>query len=162
MGDLLGGDFDMVQKDNPYRYLDKLLAHKTDLFSFLPTTLEDPVRGQIRSPALRPNQHVFWMRSARSRQAAAWLQPGQTLRLRSSSDRVDRHPGLPLAYEVMPGNTSDKTALRDFLQRIEAQYGKAGRTWVMDRGIPDRGGAGRDAGSGDTDALPGRHAARTT
>jgi transposase len=36
----------------------------------------------------------------------------------------------------MPGNTSDKTTLRDFLQRIEAQYGKAGRTWVMDRGIP--------------------------
>ena len=44
--------------------------------------------------------------------------------------------GLPLAYEVMPGNTSDKTTLRDFLKRIEAQYGKAGRTWVMDRGIP--------------------------
>ena len=44
--------------------------------------------------------------------------------------------GLPLAYEVMAGNTSDKTTLRDFLQRIEAQYGKAGRTWVMDRGIP--------------------------
>jgi len=36
----------------------------------------------------------------------------------------------------MPGNTSDKTTLRDFLKRIEAQYGKAGRTWVMDRGIP--------------------------
>ena len=44
--------------------------------------------------------------------------------------------GLPLAYEVMPGNTSDKTTLRGFLQRIEAQYGKAGRTWVMDRAIP--------------------------
>ena len=44
--------------------------------------------------------------------------------------------GLPLAYEVMPGNASDKTTLRDFLQRIEAQYGRAGRTWVMDRGIP--------------------------
>ena len=44
--------------------------------------------------------------------------------------------GLPLAYEVMAGNTSDKTTLRDFLKRIEAQYGKAGRTWVMDRGIP--------------------------
>jgi transposase len=36
----------------------------------------------------------------------------------------------------MPGNTSDKTTLRDFLARIEAQYGKADRTWVMDRGIP--------------------------
>ena len=44
--------------------------------------------------------------------------------------------GLPLVYEVMAGNTSDKTTLRDFLQRIEAQYGKARRTWVMDRGIP--------------------------
>jgi transposase len=44
--------------------------------------------------------------------------------------------GFPLAYEVMPGNTSDKTTLHDFLARIEAQYGKARRTWVMDRGIP--------------------------
>lgn len=44
--------------------------------------------------------------------------------------------GLPLAYEVLPGNTADKTTLRDFLERIEAQYGKARRVWVMDRGIP--------------------------
>src|SRR5438132_1308508 len=44
--------------------------------------------------------------------------------------------GFPLTYEVMPGNTSDKTTLGDFLRRIEVQYGKAGRTWVMDRGIP--------------------------
>jgi transposase len=44
--------------------------------------------------------------------------------------------GFPLAYEVMDGNTSDKTTLRAFLAKIEAQYGKAQRTWVMDRGIP--------------------------
>src|SRR4029077_12296586 len=44
--------------------------------------------------------------------------------------------GFPLGYEVMPGNTSDKTTLRDMLQKIEAQYGKANRVWVMDRGIP--------------------------
>jgi transposase len=44
--------------------------------------------------------------------------------------------GLPLAYEVMAGNTSDKTTLRDFLPRIEARYGKAGLIWVTDRGIP--------------------------
>jgi transposase len=44
--------------------------------------------------------------------------------------------GLPLAYEVMPGNTNDSTTLRGFLDRIEHQYGKARRTWVMDRGIP--------------------------
>ena len=44
--------------------------------------------------------------------------------------------GLPLAYEILPGNTSDKTTLRDFLERIERQYGKARRAWLMDRGIP--------------------------
>ena len=44
--------------------------------------------------------------------------------------------GFPLAYEVMAGNTADKTTLRDFIRRIETQYGKAERTWVMDRGIP--------------------------
>ena len=34
------------------------------------------------------------------------------------------------------GNTSDKTTLRAFLAKIEKQYGKARRVWVMDRGIP--------------------------
>jgi transposase len=44
--------------------------------------------------------------------------------------------GLPLAYEVLAGNTSDRKTLRGFLEKIEAQYGKASRIWVMDRGIP--------------------------
>jgi transposase len=44
--------------------------------------------------------------------------------------------GLPLAYEVLPGNTADCTTLRMFLARIEQQYGRARRVWVMDRGIP--------------------------
>jgi transposase len=43
--------------------------------------------------------------------------------------------GFPLAYEVLAGNTADKTTLKDFLARIERQYGKAQRTWLMDRGI---------------------------
>ena len=44
--------------------------------------------------------------------------------------------GFPLAYEVLAGNTADCTTLRGFLERIEHTYGKAKRTWVMDRGIP--------------------------
>ena len=44
--------------------------------------------------------------------------------------------GFPLGYEVLPGNTADSTTLRDMLRKIEAQYGKANRIWVMDRGIP--------------------------
>jgi transposase len=44
--------------------------------------------------------------------------------------------GFPLAYEVLPGNTADNTTLRDFLARIERQYGKARRIWLCDRGVP--------------------------
>jgi transposase len=44
--------------------------------------------------------------------------------------------GLPLAYEALDGNTSDKTTLRSFLDKIERLYGKARRIWLMDRGIP--------------------------
>lgn len=44
--------------------------------------------------------------------------------------------GFPLAYEVLAGNTADNTTLKDFLARIERQYGKARRIWLMDRGIP--------------------------
>src|SRR6516164_6806016 len=44
--------------------------------------------------------------------------------------------GFPLGYEVLAGNTADCTTLRDMLRKIEAQYGKANRVWVMDRGIP--------------------------
>ncbi len=44
--------------------------------------------------------------------------------------------GLPIGYKVMRGNTSDKTTLRETLKKITDQYGKEGRTWIMDRGIP--------------------------
>ena len=32
--------------------------------------------------------------------------------------------GLPLAYEVLAGNSRDCTTLKDFLARVERQYGK--------------------------------------
>jgi transposase len=44
--------------------------------------------------------------------------------------------GLPLAYEVRPGNPADCKTLRTFLDKTEQQYGRARRVWVMERGIP--------------------------
>jgi len=41
-----------------------------------------------------------------------------------------------MAYEVLAGNTADSKTLRMFLSKIELQYGKARRVWVMDRGVP--------------------------
>ncbi len=44
--------------------------------------------------------------------------------------------GFPLAYEVMPGNTADKTTLRGFLEKIQTRFGKARRIWINPLPMP--------------------------
>src|SRR3984893_14025711 len=77
------------------------------------------------------------MRSARRWHAEIWLQPRQAFRLRASRDRADRHAGwfsIGLRSHGRQDLGQDDT--EEFLAKIEKQYGKAKRTWVMDRGIP--------------------------
>jgi len=137
IGDLLGEDFALAQKDTLYRCLDKLLAHKSELFSFLRQRWQ--MLFQADFEVLLYDLTSTYFESV----------PPETGKRRFGHSRDHRSDcvqvvialivtpeGFPLAYEVMPGNTSDKTTLHDFLQRIERQYGKARRTWVMDRGIP--------------------------
>jgi hypothetical protein len=38
---------------------------------------------------------------------------------------------FPLAYEVMNGNRSERTTLRDFLKKIEKTHGRARLVWMM-------------------------------
>ena len=137
MGDLLGEDFDLAQKDNLYRCLDKLLAHKTELFSFLQQRWETLFEAEFEVLLYDLTSTYFECDPPE----AGKRRYGYSRDKRSDCVQVVialivTPDGLPLAYEVMAGNTSDKTTLRDFLRRIEAQYGKAERTWVMDRGIP--------------------------
>ena len=69
--------------------------------------------------------------------------------------------GLPLAYEVLPGNTADSKTLRMFLGKIEQQYGKARRVWVMDRGVPTEAVSGRNARQRSAGAVSGGNAQGT-
>jgi transposase len=43
--------------------------------------------------------------------------------------------GYPLGYEVFDGNRVDVTTVEEIVEKIEHQYGQAGRVWVMDRGM---------------------------
>lgn len=43
--------------------------------------------------------------------------------------------GLPLGYEVFDGNRADVTTVEDIVKKMESQYGRANRIWVMDRGM---------------------------
>lgn len=43
--------------------------------------------------------------------------------------------GYPLGYELFDGNRIDVTTVEEIVEEMEARYGKAGRVWVMDRGM---------------------------
>jgi hypothetical protein len=137
MGDLLGEDVGLVQIDKLYRCLDKLFPHKEDLFTYLKqrwqalfdvgfeVLLYDLTSTYFESDPPEEGKRKFgYSRDKRSDCVQV------VIALIVTPD------GFPLAYEIMAGNTSDKTTLADFLKKIEKQYGKTHRTWVMDRGIP--------------------------
>lgn len=43
--------------------------------------------------------------------------------------------GIPLGYEVFPGNRVDVTTVEEIVETMEDRYGLAQRIWVMDRGM---------------------------
>jgi transposase len=43
--------------------------------------------------------------------------------------------GMPLGYEIFPGNTVDVTTVEEIVSAMERRFGKAQRVWVMDRGM---------------------------
>jgi hypothetical protein len=62
--DLLGADDALVEKNALYRCLDKLLVHKAALFLHLRERWQNLFGGAVRSPAVRPDQHLFRVASA--------------------------------------------------------------------------------------------------
>ena len=139
MADLLEEDFGLVQKDNLYRCLDKLLEHREELFQHLRRRWED-LFG-VKFEVLLYDLTSTYFESDPPFGEADKRKHGYSRDKRPDCVQVViglivTPEGFPLAYEVMAGNTSDKTTLRAFLERIEKLYGKAQRIWVMDRGIP--------------------------
>ncbi len=137
VGDLLGADLGLVQINKLYRCLDKLLVHRQAFFSALnerwrslfkisfDVLLYDLTSTYFEAEPPGEGKRQFgYSRDKRS----DCVQVVMAL--------IVTPEGFPLAYEVMAGNTADNTTLAGFLDKIEAQYGKAQRTWVMDRGIP--------------------------
>ncbi len=137
MGDLLGPDFHWGGKDQLYLVLDRLLEHRPALFTHLQSRWKD-LFGARYEVLLYDLTSTYVEGQA---QEIPKAQFGHSRDHRSDCRQVVialivTPEGLPLAYEVMPGNTSDKTTLQEFLAKIEKQYGKAQRIWIMDRGIP--------------------------
>jgi len=137
IGELLGRSGEVLALQSLYRCLDKLLVHKKALFGFLTERWRDLFHVGYEVLLYDLTSTYFE------------CDPPEAGKRRYGYSR-DQRPdcvqvvialvitpeGLPIAYEVLAGNTSDKTTLKSFLEKIEQQYGKIQRTWVMDRGIP--------------------------
>ncbi len=133
MRDLLESPMGVIADDTLYRCLDKLLIHKAAFFSFLKdrwTTLFharfDVLLYDLTStyfesdPVFSDKRRFGYSRDKRPDCVQVVIA------------LIVTPQGFPLAYEVIPGNTT----LADFLRKIEAQYGRSDRVWIMDRGIP--------------------------
>jgi hypothetical protein len=140
MADLLGADFGLAEEHKLYACHDLLLEHKDALFSHLVGRWRDLFNADF-------DVLLYDLTSTYFEVNASDLPEGSKRRHGYSRDKRPDCPqvvialvvtpdGLPLAYEVLPGNTADSKTLRTFLDKIEKQYGKARRVWVMDRGVP--------------------------
>jgi len=137
MDELLGVDYRAAAKDRLYRCLDRLLDHKEDLFRHLRRRWQDLFHVEF-DVLLYDLTSTYFEGLCRQNPKArhGYSRDGRGDCRQVVIALVVTPEGLPLAYDVLPGNTADNTTLRDFLARIEAAYGTARRVWVMDRGIP--------------------------
>lgn len=139
LDDLSEEDFSIVAKDSLYRCHDLLLEHKSDLFSHLRRRWEDLFEVKFDILLYDLTSTYFESNPPFSQQDKRKFGYSRDKRgdcVQVVIALVVTPEGFPLAYEVMAGNTSNKITLQGFLQKIGDQYGKAGRIWIMDRGIP--------------------------
>jgi len=139
LADLLGADAGLADIHKLYECHDRLLAHKTAVFDHLVARWRDLFN--VTFDVLLYDLTSTYFESNPPFGEDDKRRYGYSRDKRSDCVQivialVVTPEGLPLAYEVLPGNTADSTTLRGFLDRIEQQYGKARRVWVMDRGIP--------------------------
>jgi hypothetical protein len=139
LADLLGGDFGLAEIHKLYATLDQVLPLKEKLF--------DHLRDRWRDLFGAKYEVLLYDLTSTYFETDTPDDPNDPRRHGYSRDHRPDCPqvvialvvtpeGFPLAYEILPGNTADNTTLADFLQKIEARYGKAQRVWLMDRGIP--------------------------
>jgi len=139
MVDLLGAGFELVEIHKLYECLDRLMEHKRALFDRLTQRWKDLFNAKFDVLLYDLTSTYF--------ESDPPFSEGDKRKYGYSRDKrfdcvqvvialIITPEGFPLAYEVLAGNTADNTTLRGFLKKVEAQYGKAERIWVMDRGIP--------------------------
>ena len=139
MGDLLGVDYGVVESHKLYHCLDLLLEHKEALFDHLTQRWKDLFN--VKYEVLLYDLTSTYFESnppfpEEDKRKFGYSRDKRFDCVQVVIALVVTPEGFPLAYEVLPGNTLDKSTLKAMLEKISKQYGQAERIWLMDRGIP--------------------------
>ncbi len=139
MADLLGAEGELGEIHKLYECHERLLEHKKDLFTHLTGQWKDLFNAKFEVLLYDLTSTYFESNPPfpeNDKRRYGYSRDKRSDCVQVVIALIVTPEGFPLAYEVLAGNTSDKTTLADFLKKIEEQYGKAERIWVMDRGIP--------------------------
>lgn len=133
---LLGCGPEVAGKDRLYRTLDKIVALKPALEGHLTSRWQD-LFGATTEVLLYDLTSTYFEGAAEGVELAAH---GYSRDHRSDCRQlvlalVVTPEGLPLSYELFPGNTQDATTLAAVIEQVEQRYGKQNRIWVFDRGV---------------------------
>jgi hypothetical protein len=129
---LLGQDFAVAEKDRLYRCLDRVLEHKQELFVHLRQRWQDLFQAEFDLLLYDlTSSYVEGEAEQNPKAKYGYSRDGKPNCKQVVIALVITPSGLPMAYEVMAGNTADKATLRGFLDRIETMYGKARRVWLI-------------------------------
>jgi transposase len=136
LNDLLGVPIAQVHTDRLYAGLDRLLPLKE--------VIEKHLQKRLRHLFDFEYDLLLYDITSTYFEGDATANP-QAQRGYSRDSRPDRpqvciglvvtRDGLPLGYEVFAGNRQDSTTVQEIVATMEARFGKAGRIWVMDRGM---------------------------
>ena len=134
--DLLGLPAEKVNDDRLYRALDRLLPHKEALEKHLVRRLGELFKLDY-DLLLYDVTSTYFEGLAEANPLA---QRGHSRDHRHDCKQVClalvvTREGMPLGYEVFPGNRVDVTTVEEIVETMEARYGLARRIWVMDRGM---------------------------
>ncbi len=133
--ELLGVPVERVDDNRLYRTLDELLSLKE--------TLQVHLKQRMGSLfALDYDILLYDVTSTFFEGSADFPMAQRGYRAISRSDckqvcigLVVSRCGMPLGYEVFPGNTADVSTVEKIVELMEQRYGKSNRIWVMDRGM---------------------------
>jgi len=136
LDDLLGVSPAHVDDNRLYRALDRLLPHKQALEAHLKQRLG--TLFELDYELLLYDVTSTYFEGEAKRNALA--QRGYSRDHRHDCKQVCiglvvTRDGMPLGYEVFAGNRADVTTVEEIVNKIERQYGRARRVWVMDRGM---------------------------